>query len=329
MSVKRGLRSTVKISSVDSLVTATTTHSKSQDNVTKRRKTKPKARIESPSQDIENPPAKRAKRVARGNLADPIVKDMNEGKETNSAPSNYGGLVQPHHTHTPLRSPGASSSSTCSTVLTGSSSQAQLMNQHSSSTTDDLLKQACDHLINVDARLEPLIQKYPCPIFSPDGLAEKIDPFQSLCSGIISQQISGAAATSVKKKFVGLFHSDSLDNEPHGAEQFPSPLEVAACDIPFLRGAGLSQRKAEYIKGLAEHFVCGNLSTEILIKASDEEVLQRLTAVRGLGKWSVEMFACFGLKRMDVFSTGDLGVQYVLSFFYHAILICSGEGLLP
>lgn len=47
----------------------------------------------------------------------------------------------------------------------------------------------------------------------------------------------------------------------------------------------------------------------MLVRASDEEVLERLTAVRGLGKWSVEMFACFGLKRMDVFSTGDLGVQ--------------------
>lgn len=48
----------------------------------------------------------------------------------------------------------------------------------------------------------------------------------------------------------------------------------------------------------------------MLISASDEEVLEKLTAVRGLGKWSVEMFACFGLKRMDILSTGDLGVQY-------------------
>lgn len=52
------------------------------------------------------------------------------------------------------------------------------------------------------------------------------------------------------------------------------------------------------------------LSAAMLINASDEEVLEKLTAVRGLGKWSVEMFACFGLKRMDILSTGDLGVQY-------------------
>lgn len=80
-------------------------------------------------------------------------------------------------------------------------------------------------------------------------------------------------------------------------------------EIPVLRTAGLSQRKAEYIKGLAEKFASGELSAKMLIEASDEEVLERLIAVRGLGRWSVEMFACFALKRMDIFSTGDLGVQ--------------------
>lgn len=80
--------------------------------------------------------------------------------------------------------------------------------------------------------------------------------------------------------------------------------------VAFLRQAGLSERKAEYIKGLAEKFASGDLSAAMLINASDDELLQKLTAVRGLGKWSVEMFACFGLKRMDILSTGDLGVQY-------------------
>jgi DNA-3-methyladenine glycosylase II len=77
----------------------------------------------------------------------------------------------------------------------------------------------------------------------------------------------------------------------------------------MLRTAGLSQRKAEYVFGLAEKFHKGELTTSMLFSASYEEVLEELIKVRGLGKWSVEMFACFGLKRMDVFSTGDLGVQ--------------------
>ena len=76
-----------------------------------------------------------------------------------------------------------------------------------------------------------------------------------------------------------------------------------------LRTAGLSQRKAEYVHGLAEKFHSGEITTSRLFEASYEDVFEDLIKARGLGKWSVEMFACFGLKRMDVFSTGDLGVQ--------------------
>jgi DNA-3-methyladenine glycosylase II len=87
------------------------------------------------------------------------------------------------------------------------------------------------------------------------------------------------------------------------------PSDVAACSLEHLRTAGLSQRKAEYIHGLAEKFASGELSARMLVSASDDEVMEKLVAVRGLGRWSVEMFTCFALKRMNVFSTGDLGVQ--------------------
>lgn len=186
-------------------------------------------------------------------------------------------------------------------------------------TTGNLLEEAVAHLIKVDPRLRPVIEKYPCRLFSPEGLADEIDPFRSLVSGIIGQQVSGAAAKSIKNKFVALFNNkdggdgdndkEVWDRDERDQIRFPSPSEVAKCDIPTLRTAGLSQRKAEYIQGLAEKFVSGELSAAMLLKASDEEVLEKLIAVRGLGKWSVEMFACFGLKRVDVFSTGDLGVQ--------------------
>jgi DNA-3-methyladenine glycosylase II len=119
--------------------------------------------------------------------------------------------------------------------------------------------------------------------------------------------VSGAAAASIKAKFIALFPPPP--NLTEGAKYFPTPAQVAAMDIPTLRTAGLSQRKAEYIQGLAEKFASGELGAKMLIEASDEEVLEKLIAVRGLGRWSVEMFACFGLKRLDIFSTGDLGVQ--------------------
>lgn len=153
--------------------------------------------------------------------------------------------------------------------------------------------------------MRPLVEKNHCHVFSPEGLAEKVDPFESLCSGIISQQVSGAAAKSIKAKFVALF----------AESRFPHPSEVAPCSLEHLRTAGLSQRKAEYIHGLAEKFTSGELSAQLLHDASYEEVLEKLIAVRGLGKWSVEMFACFALKRMDVFSLGDLGVQRGMAAF--------------
>ena len=188
-------------------------------------------------------------------------------------------------------------------------------------TTSHILEEACAHLIKMEPMLQPLIEKHYCRVFCPESLAEDCDPFKNLCSSIMAQQVSGAAASSIKRKFIGLF-CESLD-EKHieAARIFPTPAQVAARDIAFLRQAGLSGRKAEYIKGLAQKFASGELSAAILINASDEEVLEKLTAVRGLGKWSVEMFACFGLKRMDILSTGDLGVQYVFVYATFKIML--------
>ncbi|KAH9223587.1 HhH-GPD superfamily base excision DNA repair protein [Leptodontidium sp. 2 PMI_412] len=173
-------------------------------------------------------------------------------------------------------------------------------------TSGNILEEAVAHLIQVEPKLKPVIEKHPCHMFSPEGLAEEIDPFMSLTSGIISQQVSGAAAKSIKAKFVALFNPDQPNSTLH---KFPTPSQVCSSKIEILRAAGLSQRKAEYVLGLAEKFHRGELTTSMLFTASYEEVLEELIKVRGLGKWSVEMFACFGLKRMDVFSTGDLGVQ--------------------
>ncbi|KAF1358720.1 DNA glycosylase, partial [Lizonia empirigonia] len=171
------------------------------------------------------------------------------------------------------------------------------------STVATLLRDAETFLVGADetGKLAGLVDKYHCGIFSPEGLGDVVDPFTALASGIIGQQVSGAAAASIRKKFTALFQ----DTHP----AFPSPAQVLTKDLPTLRTAGLSQRKAEYISGLAAKFASGEFTAEGLVSASDEELIEKLVAVRGLGRWSVEMFACFGLKRMDVFSTGDLGVQ--------------------
>ncbi|RDA93570.1 hypothetical protein CP533_6143 [Ophiocordyceps camponoti-saundersi (nom. inval.)] len=216
-------------------------------------------------------------------------------------------LADPTTTNATLVSPETSRLVTSRRVRSESpSTKAQTTT--TTTTTNNLLQEACNHLIKIDERLRPLIEKNPCHIFSPQGLAEKVDPFESLSSGIISQQVSGAAARSIKAKFVSLFNQG-------GPERFPPPSEVAGCRLDRLRTAGLSQRKAEYIQGLAARFVDGELSAQMLRDLPYEELVEKLVAVRGLGRWSVEMFACFGLKRMDVFSVGDLGVQRGMAAF--------------
>ncbi|KAI0405978.1 DNA glycosylase [Xylaria palmicola] len=184
--------------------------------------------------------------------------------------------------------------------------------------------------------MRPLVEKNHCRIFSPEGLAERIDPFEALCSSIISQQVSGPAAKSIKNKFIRLFRDgeDEEDGEEAGSDadeeessgegeepeqakerRFPHPTEVVGVPLEKLRTAGLSQRKAEYVSGLADKFASGELSAALLADAPYEELIAKLTAVRGLGVWSAEMFAVFALKRADVFSLGDLGVQRGMAAF--------------
>ena len=216
--------------------------------------------------------------------------------------------AEPHVTNAPLKTPRGSRLTAYGNG-TADVSPSKTGVPRPTTTVANLLEEGCAHLVKTDPRLEPVVEKHHCRIFSAEGLSEEIDPFRSLISGIMAQQVSGAAASSIKKKFMALFSEPAKEGEEPIHLIFPTPAQVAAADLAFLRQAGLSGRKAEYVKGLAEKFTSGELSTEMLLKASYEEVLEKLIAVRGLGKWSVEMFACFGLKRMDVFSTGDLGVQ--------------------
>ncbi|RDW57154.1 DNA-3-methyladenine glycosylase II [Aspergillus mulundensis] len=223
--------------------------------------------------------------------------------------------VEPHRTNATLLTPHGSSLVAYPPGTTGTDiSPSKPGLPRPTATTGTLLDKATAHLIATDLRLEPLIKAHRCSLFSPEGLAEKIDPFRSLVGTIIGQQVSGAAARSIREKFVallwGLNHTGNHEvKEAENEGYFPTPEEIVRVDMPTLRTAGLSQRKAEYIHGLAEKFASGELSARMLLNASDDELLEKLTAVRGLGRWSVEMFACFTLKRTDVFSTGDLGVQ--------------------
>ncbi|KAK1236172.1 hypothetical protein PQX77_000581 [Marasmius sp. AFHP31] len=169
-------------------------------------------------------------------------------------------------------------------------------------------EEAKAHLINADARFEDLFERLSC---KPYEELEMVHPFRALTVSILGQQISWLAARSIKHKFIRLFNPDIPENHADYPEPsyFPTPGQVASTDIPTLRTAGLSQRKAEYVQDLALRFADGRLSTKKLLAADDEELAQMLIEIRGIGRWTVDMFAIFSLRRPDILPVGDLGVQ--------------------
>lgn len=123
--------------------------------------------------------------------------------------------------------------------------------------------------------------------------------FESLTDTIISQQLSGKAADTIIKRFKALF--------PGG--KFPTPAEVLAKTDAELRTVGVSGSKASYIKNIARGFEDGSLDFKNVNKKTDEEIVEILVKIKGIGRWTAEMFLIFSLGRPDIFSFGDLGLR--------------------
>lgn len=124
------------------------------------------------------------------------------------------------------------------------------------------------------------------------------DAYGALVRSIIGQQLSTKAARTIYDRLTGLFSGRT-----------PSPAELLAAREEELRAAGLSARKAEYLRDLATRSESGELDLDSLHRLPDEEVASRLVAVRGLGQWTVDMFLMFHLDRPDVLPVGDLGIR--------------------
>ena len=126
------------------------------------------------------------------------------------------------------------------------------------------------------------------------------DPYASMVRSILFQQLAGAAARAIQRRFFAL-HGDE--------ERTPEPLAILATSDKEFRGAGVSRQKAGYLRDLAQHCVDGALDFAAIAGLDDAAVIERLTAVRGIGEWSAHMFLMFELGRPDVLPTGDLGVR--------------------
>jgi len=132
----------------------------------------------------------------------------------------------------------------------------------------------------------------------PCGLADSqhTDPFQALVHAIISQQLSTKAAATIAGRVDALL--DGL----------PTPARVAAASDARLRSAGLSGQKVSYLRDLCDRIADRSLPLDTLDSMPDEEVIAALTRVKGIGRWTAEMFLMFRLHRPDVLPVGDLGI---------------------
>ena len=123
------------------------------------------------------------------------------------------------------------------------------------------------------------------------------DEFERLCTSIINQQLSTASADAVRERVFDLFDGDV------------TPEGVLDADREALRDAGLSRTKVDYVKNAAEAFIERDLTRAGLADHTDEEVIEELTAIRGVGEWTAHMYLMFVLGREDVLPLGDLGIR--------------------
>lgn len=131
------------------------------------------------------------------------------------------------------------------------------------------------------------------------------DAYGALLRAIVGQQLSTKAARTIYLRVLERFGGAT-----------PSPEQLLAAPEADLRAAGLSGRKVEYVRDLAAHVLSGKLELDRLEELPDEEVIAEIVAVRGLGRWTAEMFLLFHLERPDVLSGGDLGIRKAIQVEY-------------
>src|SRR5437879_12308666 len=153
------------------------------------------------------------------------------------------------------------------------------------------------HLAATDPRMAALIKRSLRYNVRPGGL---VRPFDALAESIAYQQLSGKAATTIWKRVRALYPR----------RKYLDPQRVLETPDEKLRGAGLSRSKVAAIKDLAAKTIDGTVpSARALAKMTDEEIIERLITVRGIGRWTVEMLLLFDLGRPDVWPVADYGVQ--------------------
>ena len=161
-------------------------------------------------------------------------------------------------------------------------------------------KRIADHLKSRDPQLIPLIEKYPKISLQPSR-----NYFIDLINSIVGQQLSMKAGDTIWARFAALFKGKPLN-----------PQTVAQKTVEELRTSGVSNSKAQYIKNVGDAFLHHHVTLEKFPDMADEQIIEELVKIKGVGKWTAEMFCIFSLGREDIFSMGDLGLSNALIKMY-------------
>lgn len=156
------------------------------------------------------------------------------------------------------------------------------------------------HLRSRDPGLEPILHH-----IRKEAIALSRTPFKDLAEAIINQQLSEGAGRTIFTRFCSLFPRSTV-----------TPENLLAVPDQKLRDMGVSWSKVAYLKSLARAVADGNVTLGSLIEQTDEEVIRQLTQIKGIGRWTAEMFLMFSLGREDVFSFGDLGLRKAIQSLY-------------
>lgn len=146
------------------------------------------------------------------------------------------------------------------------------------------------------ARVDPVFHAATAEVM-PRVANRPREPYEALLRAIVGQQLSTKAASTIWGRFSDRFGG------------IPEPQALASLDDEVLRGVGLSYRKASYVRAVADAALAGELHGPTLLALKDDDIIERLTRIRGVGRWTVEMILMFGMERPDVFSAGDLGIR--------------------
>ena len=153
---------------------------------------------------------------------------------------------------------------------------------------------------------DPQLKKLMTSVELPQDTSEASqDLYAGLIRSIVFQQLSGKAASTIHQRFLNLFKA-----------QYPNPKKLRSLDIDTLRAAGLSRQKAGYVQNVAEFFQKNRLIKKDWSQLSDDEIIEQLIQIKGVGKWTVQMILMFNLKRPDVFPIDDLVIRQSIIHLY-------------